>query len=52
MREHIVFISHSSNWPGITPLNVWDMTYGMWRLYVAAAEFERAERRKEARRGR
>lgn len=21
-------------WPGITPLNVWDLTYGVWALYV------------------
>jgi hypothetical protein len=25
-------------WPGITPLNVWDLTYDFWLLYALAAE--------------
>jgi hypothetical protein len=31
-------ISVTHHWPGITPLNVWDLTYEVWLLYVAAAK--------------
>jgi len=32
--QNIVPISHY--WPGITPLNVWDLPYDMWLLYLRA----------------
>jgi len=25
-------------WPGITPMNVWDMTYGDWLIFAAGAD--------------
>jgi hypothetical protein len=34
--QNIVTISHL--WPGIHPLNVWELPYDMWLLYVAAAK--------------
>ncbi|GGJ74383.1 hypothetical protein GCM10007173_36650 [Glutamicibacter ardleyensis] len=35
-------------WPGITPLNVWEMRYDMWVLYVKNAE-KWSEQQKKAR---
>lgn len=34
-------------WPGITPLNVWEMPYDMWLLFVANAKAWEEERKKE-----
>lgn len=36
MFRWIPTISHV--WPGIHPLNVWEMTYSMWLLFVSRAE--------------
>jgi len=38
-------------WPGISPVNVWELTYDFWLLYVRAAivwDEERKKQHKEA----
>jgi len=44
--EHILVVSHV--WPGITPMNVWDMAYDFWCHFASAAEEWRTAREKEA----
>ncbi|WP_181036363.1 hypothetical protein [Arthrobacter sp. B1805] len=34
-------------WPGITPLNVWEMRYDMWLLFVRNARVWEEERTKK-----
>lgn len=34
--ERIVVVSHV--WPGITPINVWDMRYDLWVGFASAAD--------------
>ena len=36
MHENILVISH--HWPGITPLNVWDLPYDMWLIYLQGVQ--------------
>ena len=35
-------------WPGITPMNVWDMPYNLWCLFAEAADEWVKARQKEA----
>jgi hypothetical protein len=53
LEEHVhsrlVTVCHV--WPGITPLNVWDLTFEVWLMFAHAAD-EWVEARKEANRGR
>jgi len=37
-------------WPGITPLNVWELTLDVWLMFAAAAD-QWNEQQKEANRG-
>ena len=32
-------------WPGITPLNVWDMEWAMWNVFARAADDYRDQMR-------
>lgn len=45
MFRWIPVIAHV--WPGITPLNVWEMRYDMWLHFVANAKAWEAERQKK-----
>lgn len=34
--RHILVVAHV--WPGVTPINVWDMRYDLWVGFAEAAE--------------
>lgn len=36
MRSRLLVVSHV--WPGITPWNVWELSWGDWLLYANAAD--------------
>lgn len=38
----------SHYWPSIGPLNVWDLPYDMWLMYVQAAKDLRAQQKAQA----
>jgi hypothetical protein len=42
----ITTISHV--WPGITPMNVWDLTVQMWLIFAAAADDWNEQQRRSA----
>lgn len=46
VQDRIVVISHV--WPGITPMNVWDMRYDLWCQFAEAADEWVRVRQKEA----
>lgn len=35
-------------WPGITPLNVWELTLDVWLMFAAAADDWAEQQKKEA----
>ena len=47
--ERILVVSHV--WPGVTPLNVWDLPYDMWLQFANGAD-EWSRQQKEASRAR
>jgi len=39
-------------WPGVTPLNVWDLELGVWCLFAMATDQHEKQLRQQARRSR
>jgi len=47
--QRLVTVCHV--WPGITPLNVWQLTLDVWLMFAAAADDWAEQQKKEASRG-